>query len=176
MNERVDLHRVRMPRIAARMLVGLSKQIIPFFMVLVLIFLLTGCAKPALVQKIDRAEQKWNRRNINSYRIQVQAGGWWHLQNYTVVVRNEKVVSYFATCTLAPADSEPCDVYSFDPEDFTVPGLFATARAQAAMSEEWTVITFDPNYSFPLTIRTDYPQIADEEQVWTLLEFSQESE
>jgi hypothetical protein len=141
-------------------------------MVVVLSFLLTSCTGPTLVQQIDRAEQKWNSRGINNYSIQVQAGGWWHLQNYTVVVRNGRVLTYFATCTPATAESEPCEVHTFDPGDFTVPGLFATARAQAAMSEEWTTITFDPNYGFPLTIRSDHPQLADAEQVWTLLEFS----
>jgi hypothetical protein len=52
----------------------LSKRLVPLSIVLLFFFLLTGCAKPALVQKIDQAEQKWNSKSINSYRIQFRRG------------------------------------------------------------------------------------------------------
>ena len=107
--------------------------------------------------------------DIDSYSIKVQTGGWWHLQNNSVVVRDGKVVSYFATCTPAPAEIEPCSEYAFDPEDFTVPGLFNAARTGP---EGFTTVTFHPDYGFPLTIVYDHPQLADEEQLWNVLEFS----
>jgi hypothetical protein len=96
--------------------------------------------------------------------------GFWHQQTYTVVVHERKVVDSFATC--APVSpNEPCQVYEFDPEAFTVPGLFAVARDKASLSK----ITFDFYYGFPSTISYNYTAIADEEEEWKVLEFVPES-
>ena len=173
MDEKTNLHLLGIKEIDDRICLRLPKHYILFFTRLLLCILLTGCTGSELVHQIDRAEQKWNRMGIDNYSIQVQAGGWWYLHNYTVVVREGKVVSYFSTCVEAPAQIEPCKVSPFDPEDFTVPGLFAAARTGP---EEFTTVTFHPEYGFPLTIRYDDPQLADEEQLWSVLEFSQENQ
>jgi hypothetical protein len=175
MDERARLHMLGERLIEARMFLWLSKNIIPFFMGLILFSLLTSCTiwEPSLLHQIDRAERKWNSLGIKNYRIRVQAGGWWHLQNYRVVVQDGKVLRYSATCTPAPAESGPCKVFPFDPEEYTVPGLFAASRGGP---EEFTTVTFHPDYGFPLTIRYDDPQLADEEQIWKLLEFSPENQ
>ena len=155
------------------MFLRLSRHLIPISIGVVLFFLLTYCRGSTLIQQIDRAEQKWNRSGIDSYSIRVQAGGWWYIKNYSVVVKDGQVVRYFSTCIAAPAQIEPCRMSPFDPTEFTVPGLFAAARNGP---EEFTTVTFHPDYGFPLTIRYDDPRLADEEQIWTLLDFSLDSQ
>jgi hypothetical protein len=148
-----------------------------FFIVLTFIFLFLGyrvLADPigaALWEaEIDGAEKRWNGRHISSYTIQVQEWSWWHVQNYTVVVRDGKVTNSSSTCGSAPGADSPCDLYNFDPNNFTVPGLFVAAR-------EWgmkDMVTFSHDFGFPLTIDYDTPGIADDERGLKVLEFHPE--
>lgn len=121
--------------------------------------------------QINRAEKFWNRQGITSYRIKVRLWTFWNDQSYSVVVRGGKVVDSSATC-LEDSPGEPCPVYNFDPDRFTVPGLFAAARDKASMAK----ITFDPVYGFPAIISYNHTAIADEEEEWTVLEFHPESQ
>jgi hypothetical protein len=69
-----------------------------------------------------------------------------------------------------PGADSPCDVYNFDPNNFTVPGLFAAAR-------EWgmkDMVTFSREFGFPLTIDYDILQLADDKRGLKVLEFHPE--
>ena len=149
------------------------------FIVLTFIFLLLGYRVFFVSDRIaaafweaamDRAEKRWNNKHISSYTIQVQEWSWWHMQNYTVVVRDGKVTNSSSTCGQAPGADSPCDVYNFDPNNFTVPGLFAAAR-------EWgmkDMVTFSREFGFPSTIDSDIPQLADDKRGLKVFEFHPE--
>jgi Family of unknown function (DUF6174) len=168
-----------------RMRFCLSKRLGSLFIALMLLFPLLGCTTartPGFIgptsapawstpkKKIDRAERKWNSRGINSYSIRVRVSGFWDQQEYTLVVRDGEVLDSSSTCVPA-GPGEPCCTACFEPEDFTVPGLFANARDKASLSK----ITFDLYYGFPSTINYNNPAIADEEEEWKVLKFNPES-
>jgi hypothetical protein len=152
---------------------------------LMLYFLLAGCipstpdaywfptSDPAWStpeKEIERAERKWNRKQISSYRMKVRVWRFWDDQSYAVVIHEGKVVDSSSTCVPA-GSSEPCCTACFKPEDFTVPGLFAAARAKASMAK----ITFNPYYGFPSKINYNNTALADEEEEWIVLEFQPEN-
>lgn len=151
---------------------SLIRHVYVFLIRLVLFLSLLGCTA---LNELERAEAKWEREGIRGYSILVEVGGFWHMQRYAVVVRDGEVVDSSTTCIVAPGESPPCQAAPFDPEEFTVPGLFAIARAQLASSEEWTTVEYDTKYGYPRSIRYDNPQIADEEQIWNVLEFREET-
>lgn len=150
----------------------LLRQVYIFLIPFILLLSLLGCTTQS---ELERAEAKWEHQDIQSYRIQVQVGGFWSMHNYLVIVRDGKVVDSSSTCIVAPGQLEPCQAAPFDPEQFTVPGLFAIARAQLASSDEWTTVEYDARYGYPMSIRYDQPQLADEEQIWSVLEFREET-
>ena len=150
-----------------------------FFIVLTLIVILLSyiaatsdpIAAALWEYEIDRAERRWNRAHISSYTIQVQEWSWWHLQSYTIVVRNGKVTSSSSACGQAPGGYTPCDVHNFDPNDFTVPGLFAATR-------EWgmkDMVTFHRRFGFPWTIAYDAPGVFDDNRGLKVLTFQPEN-
>jgi hypothetical protein len=55
-------------------------------------------------------------------------------------------------------------VEHFDPQEYTVAGLFAVARSLAQHEEgAWTEIEFDLIYGHPASIAYDHPDIVDED-------------
>ena len=186
MDEKVYLGRIGMSMVSTNARFSLPGWPGSFFLVLMLLLPLIGCTPaptPGFIgptsdpawstpkNKIERAERKWNSKGISSYRIRVRVWGFWDQQEYTLIVRDGKVVDSSSSC-VPDGSSEPCCTACFEPEDFTVPGLFANARDKASLSK----ITFDPYYGFPSTISYNNTAIADEEQEWNVLEFVPESQ
>jgi hypothetical protein len=126
-----------------------------------------------LLAEIDRQEQKWLEKDIDSYRIVVSCvRSTWHAQTQEIVVSEGKVVEQSATCTPAPAESGECQVESFDPDEYTVAGLFALAHSMAeGDAGDWTEIEFDPVYGFPVRIAYDDPDMMDEDSYWGVRSF-----
>jgi hypothetical protein len=133
---------------------------------LVTITLLSSAAcQPTLISQIERAEENWNRQGIMSYRIEVMVmESTWHLQTHKITVRDGQVTDASAWCSPAPAEGRECEVRQFDPEDYTVPGLFVMARSSAESQRgRWTKIEFDPTYGYPRSILADDPEIMDDD-------------
>jgi hypothetical protein len=125
----------------------------------------------SLVEQVESARRVWNRQGIDSYRIVVShVQGTWHYQSHTITVRDGQVEHQSATCVTAPMETalgKECEVEPFDPEEYTVPGLFATARSLAEQYPRQGVeIGFDGDYCFPSGIRFDLPDVVDEDQAW----------
>ncbi len=149
--------------------------------VLVLLLLttlwLTGCdGGSSLSAEITRGESKWQTQGIPSYVIEVSHGsGTWHYQTHTITVQNGEVIDASATCVDAPMETalgQKCEVQAYDPEDYTVLGLFKLAWAHfEVFPTENLEIEFDPAYGFPTTIRYDDPDIVDDDQYWGVRSF-----
>jgi hypothetical protein len=135
--------------------------------------LLVPTRSDPLLAEIDQQEQKWLEKDIDSYRIVVShVSSIWHAQTHEIVVSKGKVVEQSATCVPAPAESGECEVESFDPEDYTVAGLFALAHSLAeGDAGDWTEIEFDPTYGFPARIAYDHPEMVDEDSYWGVRSF-----
>jgi hypothetical protein len=150
-------------------------------MALLVLYILTptalaGCGSDALAAQVNRAEHRWQEQDINSYRIEVGYGrGTWHYQTHTVTVRDGQAVDWSASCVTAPMETalgKVCEVEPFDPEEYTVPGLFAKARSLAeAYPEQGVEIEFHSTYGFPSRIRYDLPDVVDEDQAWGVRSF-----
>ncbi len=126
----------------------------------------------ALLDTINEAESDWLVKNIGDYRIVVTTSSLWHIQTHTILIRFGELGEATATCTPAPLESGSCAVSDFDPQTFTVPGLFAQARAVAQTDEgRWTAITFDPLYGFPNQISYTNPTLNDADFTWRVDEF-----
>ncbi len=134
---------------------------------------LNGPLQPLILQaQIGSAEQRWQAQHIASYRIQVQQmSSIWHLQRHTITVRDGVVVDQSATCIPAPIEGRECKVRPFVAEDYTVAGLFETARSIAKSTAGGMTITFDPTYGFPSTIGSAPPGVIDGDQSWVVLSF-----
>jgi hypothetical protein len=122
---------------------------------------------------IGDAEKKWQAQNVTRYRIQVMlVQSIWHAQSHTITVRDGKVTDQQASCVPAPFESGKCTVREYKAEDFTVPGLFATARAESKSDDgKWTTIVFDPTYGYPVRISYDHPDVVDEDHGWSVQSF-----
>jgi hypothetical protein len=114
---------------------------------------------------VDQAELKWRQQSVASYRIEVlEVNSIWHSQAYTITIRNGQIVDSSTHCVPAPAEGGKCKVEAFDPNTYTVPGLFGAARARAADEQaKWLKITFDSTYGYPNQISYDNPDILDED-------------
>ena len=135
---------------------------------------LVGCN--AWVAQVNKAERKWQKQDINSYRIEVvYICSTWHYQTHTITVRDGQAVDWSASCMDAPRETYmgiECEVEPFDPEEYTVPGLFAKARSVAeAHPEQEVVIDFHDTYGFPRRIRHDDPSVVDGIDRWLVESF-----
>ncbi len=145
---------------------------------MILIVGLAGCdlskpLQPLILQaQIGLAEQQWQAQHIARYRIQVQQmSAIWHLQRYVITVQNGAVVDQSSTCIPAPIEGRECKVLPFAAEDYTVAGLFETARSMAQSELGGVTITFDPTYGFPSLIDSAPPGVIDGDQSWRVLSF-----
>ena len=110
--------------------------------VLVACDLLPRTRSDQLLAEIDKQEQQWLEKDIDSYRIVVSVvRSVWQTQTHEILVSEGKVVEQSASCIPAPAESGEGQAESFDPEEYTVAGLSAVARLLAQRDEgDWTEI------------------------------------
>jgi hypothetical protein len=134
----------------------------------ILLLLLVSACGALGGSELDRAEQKWLQQSVASYRINVlSVRSTWHAQTNTVNVRASQVVDSSAECIPAPAEGGKCQIEAFDPNAYTIPGLFETARARLASDQaKWIKITFDPSNGYPSQISYNNPNIIDGD--WSL--------
>ena len=72
-----------------------------------------------LLKQVERGEEKWKKRGVTSYCIEVRVSrSTWRLQTHRIVVRNGQVVESSATCDPAPAELGTCEVEPFDAQDY----------------------------------------------------------
>ncbi len=149
------------------------KTLLRCFLWINLLLAATGCAS-SFEREAAAAEQKWQQQNIVSYQVKVQVvESIWHLQTYTITVREGQVVSSSTECSPAPAESGKCTVKEFDASDYTIPGLFSTADEQAkSKPSRYVQISYDLTYGFPNHIAYDDPQIYDEDFSLSVKEFN----
>ena len=114
---------------------------------------------------MDQAELKWQQQLVASYRIEVlEVRSIWHAQTNKITIRNNQVVEYTGDCVPAPAEGGKCSIEAFDPDTYTVPGLFGKARTHSTEEKaKWMKITFDSTYGYPSQISYDNPDILDED-------------
>lgn len=141
-----------------------------------LMWLVSGCGyleQTGLGSETDQAQEIWRQHDIESYTIEVRViQSVWSAQTYKITVVNGEVVSNSAECIPGPAKTSECEVAEYDPQDYTVPGLFAIARSESQKSEgQFTTIKYDPTYGFPTRISYDDPEVFDEDRSWKVLSF-----
>lgn len=122
---------------------------------------------------LNLAEELWYSQEITHYYIKVRhVQSIWHLQTYSMEVSTD-LITHSASCIPAPVENGTCEVEeAYDPENFTIEGLFKTARRLLnGENVKWTKVEYDPDYGFPIGIRYDHPDILDEDSTWTVLEF-----
>lgn len=133
---------------------------------------------PSSAMMVDEMEQKWLALGIPSYRIEVQKASIREVIVYQITVKENVVTDSSATCKPGPARSseKECEAPAFDPNDYTVPALFAMAREQSVGEiVQWSRIEYDPTYFFPLWITYDHPKAIDEESAWHVVSFTPDS-
>lgn len=145
-------------------------------LILLLFSFVVACAVPGPsepVLQINSKENQWREKNIRRYRISVlKAQATWHAQTNTLTVEDGKVTEQSATCTPAPSEGRTCTVQPFDTDEFTVDGLFKTARTLGSESAKYQLrVTFDDTYFFPSTISRDVKEVVDDEAFWRVVSF-----
>ena len=141
-----------------------------------LIWLVAGCAsweQQGSGSEIDQAEETWQQQGIQSYTIEIMHfQSIWRAESYKITVVNGVVVSNSDECIPGPAQIGECEVAEYDPQDFTVEGLFAIARSENQKQEgKFTKIEFDPTNGFPTIISYDDPDVFDEDRSWSVVSF-----
>jgi Family of unknown function (DUF6174) len=123
-----------------------------------------------LRKQADDAEQRWNAEGINSYQIVVRrVDATWQLQWNTIVVRDGQVTESSSRCARTPAGPEMCRVQPFNPGEYTVTGLFVTARDLLAKHPTTTVgVRYNEAYGYPREMFSDRPNVTDDTQMWAV--------
>jgi hypothetical protein len=137
---------------------------------------LDGCSLPGQAPwtgHLEAAAGRWQARQVRAYRISVlKVQSIFHAQTNTVAVEDNRIAQQSAFCTPAPFEGRECQVQPFDANEFTVDGLFATARTLAqSKSSAALKITFDEQYHYPAVISIDTPEIVDDETLWRVVAF-----
>jgi len=112
-----------------------------------------------LLAKLDAGEAVWRGAGVTRYRIVVVDGVSSFApvtRVFTITVRDGQVVEKTADCR-----SGPCGTPTFNAEEYTVPGLFAQARANASDPKLATNLTLDPTYGFPTYLATSVPNATE---------------
>lgn len=144
-----------------------SLKLFPY---LLLLIFLSACTPTS---QLDEAERQWQAQQIASYKIEVlEINSIWHAQYQSLTVENGVITEQTARCTPAPFEGQTCEVQPFDPEAFTVPGLFAKARAVTATADaDSFTIRYDDTYFYPMQISFNDPEIVDEDWSWAVTSF-----
>lgn len=147
----------------------MKRNRLPSGLLLLLACLLLSACRTGAASELEAGEQRWQEQGIDDYRIEVLVvRSIWHAQSHRITVEDGVVTGQTAHCIQAPAEFEACEVEPFAAEDFTVPGLFAKARAS---DQEGVKIAYDLTYGFPDSIRFDNPEILDEDWSWGVMGF-----
>lgn len=149
----------------------INKKLFPYLLIGLCFFTFSACTSSG--SDLDNAERQWQRQGVASYRIEVLVvNSIWHAQTHTITVQNDEVVEADASCIPAPFENGSCQANPFVAEDYTVPGLFAKARAVSEdANPDYLTLRFDPTYHFPSNISFDDPEILDEDWNWTVTSF-----
>jgi len=133
------------------------------------VFLLISCAAHFA---LDEAQRKWDAMGIRHYRITVRhIESIWHLQTYEMEVDGSEI-THSAKCSPAPTEGGICEVNVYDPADYTVEGLFETAKdLLEGKYMKWVKVEFDEEYGYPTIISIDDPELLDEDSAWKVIEF-----
>jgi len=139
---------------------------------LIVLFLVTGCAFPA---SVDREQEKWSSLGIKDYEITIL-----FYENFAnniqtrreVTVQNGQVVD--SSCI-----ADKCPLFAFA-DTHTVDDLFAVARgstlAWLGVPDDYDScvqdLEFDGTYGFPKSMHIDCPGMVDEEHSFQVISFS----
>ncbi len=147
----------------------MSCKVPPSLILLWVVFTLSACTTAPL----DTAERKWQNQGITSYTIEVLAvNSIWHAQYQQITVEEGVVTAQSGRCVPAPLEMGECEVQDFVAEDFTVPGLFAKARAVSETADpDFLTVSFAPIYFYPENISFNDPEIVDEDWGWSVTSF-----
>jgi len=144
-----------------------------FIFFLLYAILISACGMDESLLAMNR--EKWANAGIHSYEVRVQhIQSIWHAQEYTITVENG-TISHSARCIPAPAEGKECEVTSYDPQDFTIEGLFRTAEwALNSIHSDHVKIIYNTELGYPEHISLDDPDILDEDNAWAVRDFSTE--
>ena len=143
----------------------------PMMLLFIILVMAAACTPKS---ELDKAQEKWDAQKITHYRMKVRhMQSIWHLQTYEIEVTGGEIL-HSATCIPAPSEGRTCEIEDYDPAEYTVDGLFETARWQLESEyAEWVKIKYDAKYGYPESILFDHPEILDEDNFWAVLEFEQ---
>lgn len=145
-------------------------------LILLVFLFLVACEVPGPsepILQIQGEQRQWRDKNVPNYRISVlKVQAIFHAQTNTITVRDGKVSDQSAFCTPAPFEGRACQVQEFDPDEFTVEGLFETALKYAPESaKNQLLVDFDEEYHYPTRISRDDKDAIDDELLWRVVAF-----
>jgi hypothetical protein len=138
-------------------------------------------AKQEWLSLIDQAEQKWKAKGVTNYHIEISSINttWKPIAIYKITVKNGQVIQQANNFNDPVGGGKSLTPYptlaSFDATKYTVPGLFAIARAE--VNSQWYegetafAIEFDSAYGFPKKIARDNIHYTDTETIWEVQMF-----
>ncbi len=146
-----------------------GKTRLPIGIFFALSIILAGCGR---ANELASARMQWASTGPEDYSLTVRhTQSVWHSQSITVTVIDGKI-SHSAKCTPAPTEGKTCEVIPYNPEVFTVEGLFQTAdRLLAGDLAKHVNIEYESTLGYPTFIRLDDPDVIDEEQFWKIVAF-----
>jgi hypothetical protein len=120
-----------------------------------------------LEAEIDRGEALWNALGVDSYALWLTESGVWNAIHLAITVLDGKVVSLSAQCERGWMGG-PCELWSIDTTNYTMPGLFTRARQAAQVDwDSRDVLALDTAAGVPTMIFYDEELTANEE--WRLV-------
>lgn len=127
---------------------------------------------PSFERDLKNAMEQWQAQDVTHYSLQVRhVNSVWHAQAYSIEYKNGEV-THSAVCIPAPTEGGKCEIKDYDPQDYTVEGLFEMARQIIESQEmEFIKLEFDGEYGHPVLIAFDDPDIVDEDYWIKVLEF-----
>jgi hypothetical protein len=125
----------------------------------------TGAGSEAVFKsQLDEEEAAWNAQNITSYRLQGTYTSVWYSLQVSLVVADGRAVDLQASCSkgIAGGPQGFCQVSYIDPSEWTVPGLFKTARNIASLDDGlFSTIQLNTAHHYPASFAHNNPDLMD---------------
>jgi hypothetical protein len=126
-----------------------------------------------MMEQLEEAEALWKTHAVGSYTITAYNGRPLSSLEPTISVIDGEVAESSAVCWLYTMSKRDCVPPPFDPETYTVPGLFDMVRDVLKYSDAAFIkqLEFDPTYGYLIQINYDDPQIGNDEWWITVEQF-----
>ena len=131
------------------------------------------CTACTTNQSINQARKLWESVGNNNYHLIIRhVQSIWHCQDITIEVLGDEI-THSAICIPAPAEGDSCKIESYDPNNYTIEGLFKTAESKLnGEYAKWVTVEFHPEFGYPTLITYNHPDMLDEDEAWMVIDFS----